>query len=253
MKARILVLLLLLSVSFQAARAVEELDPYTVQETLSRFPFAQVVPLGAAGSWGVIYANTYGNIHVLRYTDKGWRLEWKLTNLGAKIANFLIDDIERNGVYELIVATVDGQILVYSMDDYTVVWENLESRFEKINTLELADIDNDPQLEFFIVADDRIYILDGENKSRQWVSPGIFEASEIIVANVDKDEQLEIILNTGIVIDSRFFNIEIEWDKPFGDRILTGDINNDGYPEVIGEFSDYSLRVFDVYAERELW
>ena len=31
------------------------------------------------------------------------------------------------------------------------------------------------------------------------------------------------------------------------------DMNNDGYPEVVGEFSDYSLRIFDVYAEREVW
>jgi hypothetical protein len=246
-------MLIMLCVSFTSARAIQQLDPYTVQETLSRFPFAMVVPLSGEEGWGVIYANTIGNLHVLRHTEKGWRLEWKLTNLGAKIANFLIDDIEGNGVLELIVATIDGQILIYSMDTYDVVWENLESRFEKISTMAVANIDNDPQLEFIIIADDRIHILDGLNKSRQWISPRMFDASEIIVDNVDKDEQLEIILNTGIVIDSRFFNIEVEWDKPFGERILLGDLNNDGYPEVIGEFSDYSLRIFDIYAEREVW
>lgn len=253
MRTAFLVMLIMLCVSFTSARAIQQLDPYTVQETLSRFPFAMVVPLSGEEGWGVIYANTIGNLHVLRHTEKGWRLEWKLTNLGAKIANFLIDDIEGNGVLELIVATIDGQILIYSMDTYDVVWENLESRFEKISTMAVANIDNDPQLEFIIIADDRIHILDGLNKSRQWISPRMFDASEIIVDNVDKDEQLEIILNTGIVIDSRFFNIEVEWDKPFGERILLGDLNNDGYPEVIGEFSDYSLRIFDIYAEREVW
>ncbi|MCI0481557.1 MAG: hypothetical protein L0213_08225, partial [Candidatus Dadabacteria bacterium] len=80
-----------------------------------------------------------------------------------------------------------------------------------------------------------------------------FTASEIVVANMDKDDQLEIVLNSGIVIDSKFRNIEVEWDKPFGDRIIVFDMNNDGYPEVIGEFSDYSLRIFDVYSEREVW
>ncbi len=253
MRAALLIMLIVSFISFSPVRAIQQLDPYTVQETLSRFPFAQVVPLSGDGAWGVIYANTMGNIHVLRYTEKGWNLEWKLTNLGAKIANFLIDDIEGNGVLELIVATVDGQILIYTMDTYEVVWENLENRYENITTMEVADIDNDPQLEFIIVADEHIHIMDGLNKSRQWISPRIFQPSEIIVDNVDKDDQLEIILNTGIVIDSRFFNIEVEWDKPFGERILTGDINNDGIPEVIGEFSDYSLRIFDVYAEREVW
>ena len=253
MRAVICIMLIVLSLSISPARAVRQLDPYTVQETLSRFPFAQVIPLTGEGAWGVIYANTMGNIHLLRYTDQGWKLEWKLTNLGAKIANFLIDDIEGNGVLELLVATVDGQVLIYTMDTYEVVWENLESRYESIITMEAADIDNDPQLELIIAADDHIHIIDGLNKSRQWVSSRMFRPAEIIVANVDKDDQLEIILNTGIVIDSRFFNIEVEWDKPFGERILTGDLNNDGIPEVIGEFSDYSLRIFDVYAEREVW
>ena len=108
MRVALPVMLIMLCVSFSSARAVQQLDPYTVQETLSRFPFAQVVPLSGEGGWGVIYANTIGNIHVLRHTDKGWKLEWKLTNLGAKIANFMIDDVEGNGVLELIVATVDG-------------------------------------------------------------------------------------------------------------------------------------------------
>ena len=127
MRRAILVILAMLCMSATSARAIQELDPYTVQETLSRFPFAQVVPLSGENAWGVIYANTLGNIHVLRYTEKGWILEWKLTNLGAKIANFLIDDIEGDGVLELIVATIDGQIILYTMDTYDVLWENLET------------------------------------------------------------------------------------------------------------------------------
>ena len=31
------------------------------------------------------------------------------------------------------------------------------------------------------------------------------------------------------------------------------DMNNDGIPEIIGEFADYSLRIYDVYMRRELW
>lgn len=253
MRVALLIMLIMLCVSVSSVRATEQLDPYTVQGNLARFPFAKVIPLSGDDGWGVVYANTVGNIHVLRYTDKGWKLDWKLTNLGAKVANFMIDDIEGDGILELIVATVNGRILLYSMDTYDVLWENLETRFEKITTMEVANIDNDPQLELIIIADDHIHIMDGKNKSRQWISTRRFQPSEIMVDNVDKDDQLEIILNTGIVIDSRFLNVEVEWDKPFGERIMTADMNNDGIPEVIGEFSDYSLRIFDVYAEREVW
>jgi hypothetical protein len=233
--------------------SAKDLDPYTVQEIFCRFPFAKVIPLGDGGNWGVIYADTYGKIHILRYTEKGWRLEWELTNLGAKIANFLVDDIDNDGGLELVISTVNGRILVYSMDDYSNIWENLEMKFENIETMEIADIDSDPQPEFIVLAQEQLHIIDGLNKGRQWVSTRKFTAADIIVDNVDKDPQLEIILNTGIVIDTRFFTVEVEWDKPFGERIMVCDMNNDGYPEIVGEFSDYSLRIFDVYAEREVW
>ena len=72
-------------------------------------------------------------------------------------------------------------------------------------------------------------------------------------ANMDNDPQLEIILNTGIIIDSKFYNVEFEWDRSFGARIELFDINGDGIPEIWGENPDFTLRVFDRYAERDIW
>lgn len=233
--------------------AAEQLDPYTMQEVFCRFPFAQVVPLDTLGAWGIVYVDTYGKLHLLEATPKGWRLDWEITNLGAKIRKFFIQDFDANGVLDVIIATVDGRILIYGMDSYQNIWENLDDHFSSIEAMEVGNVDDDPQLEFVYLANGYLYIIDGINKSRQWVSQRSFKASEIIVGNVDKDPQMEIILNTGIVIDSRFFNVEIEWDRSFGDRIALYDMNNDGIPEIIGEYSDYSLRIFDVYARREVW
>ena len=235
------------------ASASSQLDPYTMQQVFCRFPFAQVIPLDSLGGWGIMYADTYGKLHLLRATPRGWKLEWELTNLGAKIRKFFVRDLNGDGTMDIIVATVNGRILVYGMGSYQNLWENLEDNFTNITAIEVANVDTDPQLELVYVADSRLYIVDGVSKSRQWVSERRFEAVEIVVDNVDKDEQPEIILNTGIVFDSRFLNVEVEWEKPFGDRIMTFDMNNDGYPEVIGEFADYSLRIFDVYARREVW
>jgi hypothetical protein len=139
------------------------------------------------------------------------------------------------------------------MEAYQNIWENLEDNLTAIQAIEIANVDDDPQLEFVYLADGRLYIVDGISKSRQWVSQRTFDAIEIAVSNVDKDPQIEIILNSGVIIDSRFYNVEVEWDKPFGDRIALFDMNNDRIPEIIGEFSDYSLRIYDVYARREVW
>ena len=230
-----------------------EMDPYEMLEAFGRFPFAKVIPLDAGEGWGVIYADVYGKIYLKRWTENGWKREWELTNLGAKVRGFFIKDIDANGIPDIIIATVSGRILIYSMDGFVNTWENIEDNFKSIEAIAVENIDNDPQMEFFLLAEGTLYIIDSMDKSRQWKSERQFTASEIVVANMDMDDQLEIVLNSGIVIDSKFHNIEVEWDKPFGDRIIVFDMNNDGYPEVIGEFSDYSLRIFDVYSEREVW
>ena len=251
----IVLAVLMLAFAPATARAAksEDVDPYMMQEVFCRFPFAQVIPLDSVGGWGLIYADTYGKLHLLKTTPKGWKLEWELTNLGVKIRKFFVRDLDANGVPEIIIATVNGRILVYGTETYQNVWENLEDNFSSIQAIEVADVDADPQLELVYIADGRLYIVDGMSKSKQWVSQQSFDAVEIVIGNVDKDAQMEIILNSGSIIDSRFFNVEVEWDKPFGDRIMLFDRNNDGIPEIVGEFADYSLRIYDVYARREVW
>ncbi len=230
-----------------------QMDPYEMLEAFGRFPFARIIPLDADNAWGVIYADVYGKIYLKRWTEDGWKREWELTNLSAKVRRFFIKDVDADSKPEIVIATVAGRLLIYSMDGYVNTWENIEDDFTSIEAIEIENIDADPQMEFILIAEGTLYIIDSTDKSRQWKSERKFEASELVVANMDTDDQLEIVLNSGIVIDSKFHNIELEWEKPFGDRIMVFDMNNDGHPEVIGEFSDYSLRIFDVYSEREVW
>ncbi len=246
-------LLLMTFVTCGPGRAAAQVDPYDLQDAFGRFPFARVVSLDNGNAWGLIYVDVYGKIYIERATNRGWKREFEITNLGAKVKSYDILDIEQDGVLELVIATVAGRILIYNLDDYTNTWENIEDDFTSIEAFAIENVDLDPQVEFIVLANGTLYIIDSIDKSRQWISERKFTATELIVANVDKDEQKEIILNTGIIIDSKFYVIDLEWDKPFGERISTFDLNNDGIPEVIGEFSDYSLRIFDVYSQREVW
>jgi hypothetical protein len=247
------VILTLALVAASPVEAEAQVDPYELQDAFGRFPFAKVIPLDNGNAWGLIYADVYGKIYLKRATNRGWKREFEITNLGAKVKKFDILDVEQDGILELVIATMAGQILIYRLDDYTNTWENLEDNFTSIEAFDIANVDQDPQVEFIVLANGTLIIIDSIDKSRQWISERKFEATELIVANVDKDDQKEIILNTGIVIDSKFYIIDLEWDKSFGERISTFDINNDGIPEVIGEFADYSLRIFDVYSQREVW
>jgi hypothetical protein len=200
-----------------------------------------------------VYADS-DHIHIYAIDDKGeYVQDWETTNLGARASAVFITDLEADGSTEIVIATSNGRILIYAADGYDLLWENLQDRFERIEAMTAADIDRDPQQELIIVAGEILYIYDGSSKAVEWQSIRHYKVDEIILGNVDDDEQLEIIFNTGFVIDSRFFSVEYESESSFGSRIRLLDLNNDDIPEIIGETPDFTLRVFDVYAQRELW
>jgi len=47
--------------------------------------------------------------------------------------------------------------------------------------------------------------------------------------------------------------VEYEFEEGFGDRVKLLDINGDDIPEILGETTDFTVRIYDVYAEREQW
>ncbi|MFO7914142.1 MAG: hypothetical protein R6U43_00420 [Candidatus Krumholzibacteriales bacterium] len=253
LRFKILAVLLILTAVIAVDARSQELDPFRIKQMFEPFPNVQVVPLDNGNAWGMMYADVYGKIYLKRATENGWKREWELTSLGSKIKRFFVLDLDGNGIIEIVVATTGGKILIYEMESYSNVWENVEMDFKEITAIEIANVDDDPQYEFIVLADNTITIIDGLNKNQQWISGREFKADEMLVDNVDEDEQKEIVLNTGIVIDSKFYNVELEWHKAFGERIIAYDINNDGIKDIIGEFSDYSIRVFDVKARREVW
>jgi hypothetical protein len=224
-----------------------------LKKLTARFPFAIVLEGSANISPRFIYANVNGNVHIYRIDKGKLKLEWETTNLGSRVTSLFVKDMYRDGGQYLVIASAGGRILIYEMEDYELLWENLQDRFEKIECMVSANIDQDPQDELIFIADSYLYIYDSLNKSMEWQSQGGFSAQEILVANVDDDDQDEIILNTGFIFDSRFYSIELQAENSFGDRMSLIDINNDGYPEIVGELSNFNLRIFDVYAERELW
>jgi hypothetical protein len=248
----VIVLLLSCNQAYEA-QAQAKPDPIKAVKTFAQFRFAKVVPVEADNTWGILYVDNYNKMQLFKATSRGLRLEWKLASLGAPVVEYFYADVEGDGRSEILIATVNGRVLIYDAYSYQNTWENLSDPFDMITAMQIADIDEDPQLEIVLIANDMLFIYDGLTKSRQWVSARPYKARQIIVANVDNDDQLEIILNTGVIVDSKFLNNQVEWDKPFGDKISVFDMNNDGYPEIVGELPDFSLRIFDAYTQREVW
>lgn len=231
----------------------EPLDEAAFKRLTDRFPFAIRVGSVEKGNLRFVYPDQSNHVHVYKLDRDRLVQDWEATGIGSRITTLFVSDLYGDGSLKLVIATAAGRILVYDMDSYDLDWENLQDPFDRVDFMVGENLDDDVQQELVFIADGVLYIYDGLNKTKQWNSQTKFDAGEIAIANVDDDKQPEIILNTGVIIDSRFYNVDFQTDTKFGDRITLMDLNGDGFPEIFGEMLDFNLKVFDVYAEREIW
>ena len=178
---------------------------------------------------------------------------WKSEPLGSAIGGVFVLDVNSDGRKEIVAYTSGGQIYFWDALSRRIVWEIQRDRFRRISAMTLADVDRDVQMELIFCADGLLYIYDGKTQFEDWESDQAFTAEEIVVGDVDGDGDDEIVLNTGVVLDARFHDVEWQSPERFGDRIGLLDIDGDGIPELIAESEDRVLKVWDLDLRREKW
>ena len=207
-----------------------------------------------------VYADIGPHVHVYEVVKGKAEAVWE-TSTGAPVTALILADLDHDGRPSIVVATLNGRLIAYDAMNYERVWENFQEPFKSISCMTIHNIDADPQDEVIIVGESAlsdgsfIFIYDSVSRGLEWKSPERFVATEILVGNTDSDPQPEIILNSGFVIDSRFFNVDlIKRERGgFGNHLTLQDINDDGYPEIIGRVPNRSLQIYDLYAERDIW
>ncbi len=241
------------SLACSPGHAVTKVDPGAFSRVASKYVVAVEVGTPGQDDYRFIYADRSGHLHVYAMERGALNMQWETTTLGSRATAVAVADLYGDGRQKLLVSSAGGRLLVYDLASYELEWENLQQRYTRIDYMLTAQLDGDRQQEMVILADDKLYIVDGYNRNVQWNSTTSMAASYAVIGNVDDDPQLEIVLNTGIIVDSRFYNIQFQTDQAFGDRLLLVDLNGDGFPEVVGEFADRTIRVFDVWRGREIW
>jgi hypothetical protein len=245
---------LAMTVGCASAHARDDItNPADITRVVGRFYLMQSYGTPGQKDFRFIYTDQSAHLHVERMEDGALVTDWESPALGSRATSMFVTDLYGDGKQKIVVSTIGGRVLIYDLASYQLEWENLQLRYVRIDFMAPANLDNDPQQEVVIIADDRLHIFDGYNRNIQWSSTTTMVASFLVIGNVDDDPQHEIVLNTGKVVDGRFYNIQFQTEKAFGDRIELLDITGDGYNDVVGEFSDRSLRVFDVWRTREVW
>lgn len=223
-----------------------------VRDLTRRFPFLVEIP--GSNPTRYVYADVSQHLHVFSIEGGKSRSHWDTASLGGPIVHLSVADIDADGQTEILVATASGRIHAYSTKDYQLTFQNLQrASVRVISCLTYVNLDDDPALEVAIVADRQLMIFDGATRFLEWSMPDV-NGSMIVAANVDRDPQIEFVVNSGLIIDSNYRNIEERavTSGGLGERIVLVDVTGDGYPEVIGENAGFPLKIYDLEHRREI-
>lgn len=218
---------------------------------LEEFDAVRRLPPGEAGIERLVLGDVHGFVHVYERRDPGYEEVWVSEFFEGAIGGVAITDINDDGLDEIIVYSESGRLYFLDIADYGIVWSNPPNEYERISAMLIHNVDDDDQDELILCADGRLVIYDGRDQFEEWRSDqSNIEATDIIVADVDGDGSEEIVLNDGFVYDARFRDLEWQSPESFGKRLGALDIDNDGIPEIIGEFGGHYLRIFDIDLRR---
>jgi hypothetical protein len=224
-----------------------------LQVLSDRYRFFLVIEPTANKPLRYIYADYAQHLHVFAVKDGKAVPEWDSVGLGSPITSLIVKDVDADGKLDILVSTQKGRVVNYDGTDYHLAFENMLRTFSTITCMVTYNLDDDPQDEVLFIADGRLQVFDGLSRREEWSTTETYGGSMLLVANVDDDPQPEIIFNTGVVIDSRFRNVDFTVPGGFTPRVSLLDMDGDGIPELIAETPDFPLRVFDLRHRREIY
>jgi hypothetical protein len=208
-------------------------------------------PLEGEPGMNVAIGDRYNTVNVYYLTEGTGERTWRSRALSGVVEELIVMDADGDGLDDTLVARTNaGRIYAWSLADYRQIFESLPGDYERITCFTTGNVDDDPQNELVINADRRIYYVDGVTGNRDFTSLSEYEATEVRCGDVDGDDRVELVLNTGQVLDG--LTAEVEWaEEVFGQRIELLDYDGDGILEIFTESDGGFLRVFNVDYRRE--
>ncbi len=246
------VLLFLATWAPAKARAQSQLDYWQVlalDRVAFRMKTVALMPATDEPGQIMVYGDRYGYLRANQVTGDGSVEIWRSRTLDGEVWEVMVEDLDGDGRVEILCRTQGGRLYVFD-DTFNPKWENLREDYQEISAMAIANMDDDPAYELVILGDGHIDYIDGKDFTRQFRSTQTYSASEIAVGNVDSDANLEIVLNTGLVLDGT--RLEPKWSTDdFGTIIELLDIDGDGIQEILGYDDNGKMKIYEADQQQE--
>jgi hypothetical protein len=146
----------------------------------------------------------------------------------------------------------DGAIEVWNLLTRTRI-DTLTPAAQELRDFAVADADNNGSVDVVAVTATSMFLYDPVTLGlRRTITEG---AGQIAIGNVDADSRLEIVLNTGRVLDVVGASVTVQWNNSgeFGLRVALGDVDGDGMAELIASQGWQLIRAWDLDAQSLKW
>jgi hypothetical protein len=198
----------------------------------------------ADGHTKFAFGTKLGYLHIMDFGPGGLTLEWQSPYLGASVTGVQVKDFLGKGVSEIMVYTAGGRLMIMDMQGYAIVRENAAFDMPEIRYVLAEQLDDDPALEILACGGNKFVVYDGATLFKEWEAPGSVPGDWIAVGDVDGDGTLEVVLNSGYILDAKFFRVELNLGY-LGERVSLIDLDSDGVDEIVAEDDQGTITVYD--------
>jgi hypothetical protein len=165
------------------------------------------------------------------------------------IKQIRVADLFGNGSREILIGSQDGRIQIF--DQATKRYQStIIMSGGSLYDFDVADVDRDGINEIIACTYDHLYAYSPDGYLKWDVSGA--GGSWLVIAQMDPDSALEIATTNGKVVDGGTHAIQWSWVYSFGSRMAAGDIDSDGYAELIVAESGL-LWAYDVDRQLPKW
>ena len=144
--------------------AANKLNLAQLKNISQRYRFAMEVGTPGSEDHKFVYANNRNRLFVYKIKSDGLELDWENSNMGSRVTGMIIGDLYGDGVTRLVTGSVRGRVMIYDFTNYDLEYENIQGEYTIINHMAAANLDDDPQKEIVILANDLMFIFDSFNR-----------------------------------------------------------------------------------------
>jgi hypothetical protein len=160
--------------------------------------------------------------------------------------------VETGGAQRVWIGRGDGDVDVVDLATRETL-QTLHPGGGQVADFAVADIDNDGALEVAVVTQYQTFLYDAQTFALERTLA--YGGAHAAVGNIDNDPELELVFNTGAVLEVRTSGVTEEWVSSiaFGQRVELADIDADGRDEIVGADAWYLIRAWDAELRSLKW